>query len=86
MDVCHNMTPVIVNKDDVREYSITFNPYYKGKDPVMDYFMEDTGPNGGKGLIINPFKPGAEYGYDSTTYEKITNKGFNYGNIDPWFN
>ncbi len=83
-DPWQNLGPIIKNKDDVRGYSIMFNPYYKGKDPIKEFFLDNVKINGGKGLITNPFKPKAEYGYDSTTYEKITNKGFNYGNIDPW--
>ncbi len=84
-DVYQSMGPVIKNKDDVRGYSITFNPYYKGKDPIQDYFMEDTGPNGDKGLITNPFAPGAEYGYDSNTYEKIQQHGIIQPEVDPYF-
>ena len=40
----------------------------------------------GKPMIYrNPFVPAnAEYGYDSTTYEKWQQKGFIQLEVDPW--
>jgi hypothetical protein len=35
--------------------------------------------------VRNPFAPGAEYGYDSTTYEKFQQAGFPQTNVDPVF-
>ena len=37
-------------------------------------------------IYRNPFVPGAEYGYDSTTYEKFQQAGFPQTNVDPYFN
>ena len=38
-----------------------------------------------RGFVRNPFAPGAEYGYDATTYENWQNKGFPQTNVDPYF-
>lgn len=35
-------------------------------------------------IYRNPFAPGAEYGYDSTTYEKWQQSGFVQPEVDPW--
>ena len=36
-------------------------------------------------IYRNPFAPGAEYGYDATTYEKWQQSGFPQTNVDPYF-
>ncbi|MBO4698900.1 hypothetical protein J5690_04730 [bacterium] len=61
------------------------NPYYVNKDPLKTILFD--GNNGsGKPLIYrNPFVPGAEYGYDSTTYEKFQQSGFPQTNVDPYW-
>ena len=47
------------------------------------YVMKD---GSGKPMIYrNPFAPGAEYGYNSTTYEKFQQSGFPQTNVDPYF-
>ena len=60
------------------------NPYHINKDPLKTILFD--GDNGsGKPIIYrNPFVPGAEYGYDSTTYEKWLQKGFVQPEVDPW--
>lgn len=47
------------------------------------YVMND---GSGKPMIYrNPFVPGAEYGYDATTYEKWQQSGFPQTNVDPYW-
>lgn len=41
--------------------------------------------DGTNGFVRNPFAPGAEYGYDSTTYEKFQQAGFPQTNVDPYW-
>ena len=61
------------------------NPYHINKDPLKTIlFYEDNGS--GKPMIYrNPFVPGAEYWYNSTTYEKWQQSGFPQTNVDPYF-
>ena len=77
--------PVIKYEDNGRKVFI-FNPYYRGKDPLKEIFWSRRNADGTKGFVRNPFAPGAEYGYDATTYEKWQNKGFIQPNVDPYFN
>lgn len=76
--------PVIKYDDNGRKVFI-FNPYYRGKDPMEDIIWKYQNADGAWGFVRNPFAPGAEYGYDHTSAEKITNSNFNPGNIDPVF-
>lgn len=68
------------------KWVFVFNPFYKGKDPMKQIFWETKNADGTKGFVRNPFAPGAEYGYDATTYEQWQNKGFVQTNVDPYFN
>ena len=61
------------------------NPYYVNKDPLKEIIWEKQNPDGTKGFVRNPFVPGAEYGYDSTTYEKWQQSGFVQPNVDPYW-
>ena len=76
--------PVMTYDDNGRKVFI-FNPYYRGKDPLKEIFWETKNADGTKGFVRNPFAPGAEYGYDSTTYEQWQNKGFIQTNVDPYW-
>ncbi|MBO4698276.1 RHS repeat protein, partial [bacterium] len=60
------------------------NPYYVNKDPLKTIFFEGNDGSGRPMIYRNPFAPGAEYGYDSTTYEKFQQKGFIQPEVDPW--
>ena len=53
---------------------------------MKEIFWGTKNADGTKGFVRNYFAPGAEYGYDSTTYEKWQNKGFIQTNVDPYFN
>ena len=75
---------IIKYEDNGRKVFI-FNPYYRGKDPLKEIIWEKQNADGTKGFVRNPFAPGAEYGYDSTTYQKWQNKGFIQTNVDPYF-
>ena len=77
--------PVIRYEDNGRKVFI-FNPFYRGKDPMKQTYWKTKNADGTNGFVRNPFAPGAEYGYDSTTYEKWQNKGFIQTNVDPYFN
>ena len=77
--------PVIWYNDNGRKVFI-FNPFYRGKDPLKEIFWETKNADGTKGFVRNPFAPRAEYGYDSTTYEKFQQAGFSQTNVDPYFN
>jgi len=57
----------------------------KGKDPLKEMIWKKQKADGTKGFVRNPFAPGAEYGYDSTTYEKWQQSGFVQPNVDPYF-
>ena len=60
------------------------NPYYVNKDPLKTILLNGDNGSGKPMIYRNPFVPGAEYGYDSTTYEKFQQKGFIQPEIDPW--
>ncbi len=60
------------------------NPYYVNKDPLKTILFDGNNGSGKPMIYRNPFVPGAEYGYDSTTYEKFQQKGFIQPEIDPW--
>jgi hypothetical protein len=62
-----------------------FNPYYRGKDPMEEVLWRIKTDSGMWGFVRNPFAPGAEYGYDSTTYEKFQQKGFIQPEVDPYW-
>ena len=57
----------------------------KGKDPMKEIFWETKNADGPKGFVRNYFASGAEYGYDSTTYQKWQQKGFVQPNVDPYW-
>ena len=76
--------PVIKYDDDGRKVFV-FNPFYRGKDPLKEIFWSRRNADGTKGFVRNPFAPGAEYGYDSTTYEKFQQSGFSQTNVDPYW-
>ena len=61
-----------------------FNPFYKGPDPLNRLFLEINNEGERKVFVRNPFAPGAGYGYDMTTAEKIIYSNYNRGNIDPF--
>ena len=67
------------------KWVFVFNPFYRGKDPMKEIFWETRNADGTKGWVRNPFAPGAEYGYDSTTYEKFQQSGFPQTNVDPYW-
>ena len=60
------------------------NPYYVNKDPLKTILFNGDNRSGKPMIYRNPFAPGAEYGYDSTTYQKWQNKGFVQPEVDPW--
>ena len=76
--------PVIKYDDNGRKVFI-FNPFYRGKDPMKQIFWKTKNADRTNGFVRNPFAPGAEYGYDSTTYEKWQQKGFAQPNVDPYW-
>ena len=76
--------PVIKHDDNGRKVFV-FNPFYRGKDPLKEIFWSRRNADGTKGFVRNPFAPGAEYGYDSTTYQKWQQKGFAQPNVDPYW-
>ena len=84
-EIMDEVGPVIKYDDDGRNVFI-FNPYYRGKDPMKQIFWKTKKADGTNGFVRNPFVPGAEYGYDSTTYEKWQQSGFPQTNVDPYFN
>ena len=51
-----------------------------------DIYIKKQKADGTKGFVRNPFAPGAEYGYDSTTHEKWQQSGFVQPNVDPYSN
>ena len=67
------------------KWVFVFNPFYKGKDPMKQTYWKTKNADGTNGFVRNPFAPGAEYGYDATTYEQWLNKGFVQPNIDPYW-
>lgn len=76
--------PIIKHDDNGRKIFI-FNPYYKGKDPMKEILWNTRNADGTKGFVRNPFAPGAEYGYDSNTYDKWQQLGFTQPNVDPYW-
>jgi RHS repeat-associated protein len=60
------------------------NPYYVNKDPLKTILFDGNNGSGKPMIYRNPFVPGAEYGYESTTYEKWQQKGFVQPEVDPW--
>ena len=52
---------------------------------MKEIFWGTKNADGTKGFVRNPFAPGAEYGYDSTTYEKFQQSGFPQTNVDPFW-
>ena len=67
------------------KWVFVFNPFYRGADPMKQIFWNTRNANGTRGFVRNPFAPGAEYGYDATTYEKFQQSGFPQTNVDPYF-
>lgn len=61
------------------------NPYYVNKDPLKAILFDGNDGMGKPMIYRNPFAPKAEYGYDSTTYEKWQQAGFQQTNVDPYF-
>jgi hypothetical protein len=61
------------------------NPYYINKDPLKTILFDGDNGSGKPMIYRNPFVPGAEYGYDSTTYEKFQQSGFPQTNVDPYW-
>ena len=62
------------------------NPYYMKKDPLKTILFDGDNGSGKPMIYRNLFVPGAEYGYDSTTYEKFQQAGFPQTNVDPYSN
>ena len=85
LEMMNEVGPVIKYDDNGRKVFI-LNPYYRSKDPMKQIFWETKNADGTKGFVRNPFAPKAEYGYDSTTYEKWQQAGFPQTNVDPYFN
>ena len=67
------------------KWVFVFNPFYRGKDPMKQTYWKTKNADGTNGFVRNPFAPGAEYGYDATTYEKFQQSGFPQTNVDPYF-
>ena len=61
------------------------NPYYVNKDPLKTILFDGDNGSGKPMIYRNPCVPGAEYGYDSTTYEKFQQAGFPQTNVDPYW-
>ena len=84
-------SPISITLGSIQRYGsilrkvFFFNPYYKGKDPLKEIFWGTKNADGTKGFVRNPFVSGAEYGYDSTTYEKFQQSGFPQTNVDPYW-
>lgn len=76
----------VIKYDDYGRNVFIFNPFYRGKDPLKEFFWEAKNSDGTKGFVRNPFAPKGEYGYDLTTYEKWQQSGFMQPNVDPYFN
>ncbi len=84
LEMMEEVGPVIKYDDNGRKVFF-FNPYYRGKDPMKQIFWKTKNADGTKGFVRNPFAPGAEYGYDFSTYEKWQQKGFAQPNVDPYW-
>lgn len=76
----------VIKYDDYGRKVFIFNPYYREKDPLKEFFWNKQNADGTKGFVRNYFAPGAEYGYDSTTHEKWQQSGFIQPNVDPYSN
>ncbi len=62
------------------------NPYYVNKDPLKMILFDGNDGSGRPMIYRNPHVPAnAEYGYDSTTYEKWQQSGFPQTNVDPYW-
>ena len=61
------------------------NPYYINKDPLKTILFDGDNGSGKPMIYRNPFVPGAEYGYDATTYEQWQQSGFPQTNVDPYW-
>ena len=61
------------------------NPYHINKDPLKTILFYGDNGSGKPMIYRNPFVPGAEYWYNSTTYEKWQQSGFPQTNVDPYF-
>ena len=83
-EIIEEAGPIIKYDDNGRKIFI-FNPYYRIKDPLKEIIWVKQNADGTKGFVRNPFAPGAEYGYNSTTYEKWQQAGFPQTNVDPYF-
>ena len=78
--------PIIKYDDNGRKVFI-LNPYYREKDPLKTIFFDGNDGSGRPMIYRNPYVPAnAEYGYDSTTYEKWQKSGFPQTNVDPYSN
>ncbi|MBR6422160.1 hypothetical protein IKS86_05565 [bacterium] len=77
--------PVIKYDDDNGRKVFMFNPYYREKDPLKMILFDGDNGSGKPVIYRNPFVPGAEYGYDATTYEKFQQAGFPQTNVDPYW-
>ena len=64
---------------------IYHNPYYINKDPLKTILFNGDNGSGKPMIYRNPLVPGAEYWYNSTTYEKWQQSGFPQTNVDPYF-
>ncbi|MBR6244351.1 hypothetical protein IKR20_02110 [bacterium] len=53
---------------------------------MKEIFWGTKNADGTNGFVRNYFAPGAEYGQDSTTYEKWQQSGFPQTNVDPYSN
>ena len=84
LEIMEEEGPVIRYEDNGMKVFI-FNPYYRNKDPMKEIIWETRNTDGTRGFVRNPFAPSAEYGYDSTTYEKWQQKGFAQPNVDPYW-
>ena len=83
-EMMEEVGPIIRYEDNGRKIFF-FNPYYRGKDPLKEIIWNTRNADGTRGFVRNPFVPGAEYGYDSSTYEKFQQAGFPQTNVDPYW-
>ena len=59
--------------------------YNMNKAPLKTIFFDGDIGSGKPMIYRNPFASGAEYGQDSTTYEKFQQKGFILPEVDPYW-
>lgn len=57
----------------------------RGKDPLKTILFDGDNGSGEPMIYRNPFAPGAEYGYNLTTYEKWQQSGLQQTNVDPYW-